>query len=317
MTREKTKTKNRTLFYRRVIWDGKATSDLQKLFAKAHSILKTTEQRTFQYNDIEIQGLKIKHNHDKGSLCHIASYFRGQPTSLVPDPSDKEETNTLVRNPPSKHNFMEGDIFFLLNGNHIVLCPSGVRESIAIAYIANVLQNAFQEGAVPSYSIQPVADINKIKLLQQEGVKNIILSSSLYEASSDYVERKTVRETLLSSVAKEFIALFSKDNDIDLKDIDKKENLSVRLVISYDSRKKGGDIGKRRINSVANKLINEGDTDGFLIETGTGKTVTSDEVRLSEKVQINVHGNSISRVDAWEKLDQYLYDLKSSGLLDQ
>lgn len=317
MSKEKPKTKNRTLFYRRVIWRDKTTKKLEDILIKAHEILTTTKQRTFPYHDAEIQGMKIKHDQDNCFRCHVATYIPGQPTSLVPSPSTEKENNTRTQEPPSNEDFMEGDVFFLLAGDHIVICPSGVRESIAIAYISNVIQNAFPEGSIAFYSIEAIADINKVNLIRQEGVKKIILNSSLYEASYDYMERKTVKQTLLSTAAMEILALFSKDKDKNLMDIDKKENLSVRLEISYDSRKKGGNIGKKRIDRVANKIIHDDDTAGTSIITGTGKRVTPDEVRISEKVQIKVRGNSISRADAWAKLDQYLYDLTSSGLLEK
>lgn len=315
-TTKKENTKNRTLFYRRVVWYDEHPKDLESLLMSAHQILTTTEKRTFSHNDVEIQGMKIKHDDKVGFFCHVASYIPGQQTSLIPAPSAVKENDPLPQSPPIKHNFMEGDIFFLVNGDHIVLCPSGVRETIAVTYISNILQNSVNEGMVPRYSIEPIADINKIKLLHQEGVKSIVMDSSLYDASLQYMERKTFKETLLAKMAKEFLALFSADNDKELREIDKKENLTVRLEISYDSRKKGGAIGKKRIESAANKLINDED-DGFSIITGTGKRITSDEVRLSEKEQIKIHGKSISRADAWGKLDEYLHSLKTMGMLEQ
>jgi hypothetical protein len=317
--KEKDKTKQRTLFYRRVVWPGKNSNNLEKLLVSAHQILTTTKKRTFPYNEVEIQGMKIKHDRDVGFFCHVASYVPGQSTSLVPSPADVKETDPLPQAPPNRHNFMEGDIFFLVNGDHIVLCPSGVRESIAVAYISNILQNSFNEGTVPIYSIEPIADVNKVNLLRQEGVKKIAMNASLYDASVDYIERKTVQGKIFSTAAKEILALFSLDNDLELREIDKKENLTVRVEISFDSRKKGGEIGKRRIESVANKIINDSDDggDGFSIITTTGKRLTLDEVRLSEKATIAILGNSISRLDAWELLEQYMYSLKIKGMLEQ
>ena len=317
MSEERPKTKNRTLFYRRIIWHDSPRRKLEDILIKAHEILTTTKQRTFPYHEAEIQGMKIKHDKDNCFHCHVASYIPGQSTSLVPRPSIEKENNTRVQEPPRNEDFMEGDVFFLVDGDHIIICPSGVRESIASAYISNVIQNAFPDGSIPFYSIEAIADVNKVHLIQQEGVRKIILSSSLYEASYDYMERKTVKQTLLSTAAREILALFSDDSDKKLTEADDKENLTVRLEISYDSRKKGGNIGKKRIESTANKIIHDDDVDGTSIITNTGKRMTPDEVRISEKVQIKIHGNSISRTDAWEKLDQYLFELMDSGLLER
>jgi len=321
---DKKNEKNRTLFYRRVVWHDDSGKTMENLLISAHLKLETTEDRTFNYNDYEIQGMKIEHKDAIGLFCHVSSYIPGQKRSVVPHPSPAKETVPLTQDPPHKHNFMEGDIFFLINGNHIVLCPSGVRETIASAYITHTLQSVMNE-TTPRFSLEPIADINKVNLLNQEGVKRIELNSSLYDASLEYMkrkndehktkERKTITKKLLAAAVKELQSIFASDSE--LHEIGKKENLNVRIELSFDSRKKDGDIGRKRIENVAHQLIKDERDDCFAIITGSGKRLTYDEVRLHEKVIIPAHGNSISRSETWASLDRYLRDLKLKGLIEQ
>lgn len=310
------KSKSRTLFYRRVDWVNGKGDSLEKYLSKAHNSLNTTSDRTFQHSDGEIQGLAIQHG-DSGILVHLAFYTPKQHSSLVPVPSKAKSKNTSSIAPPEKHNYLDGDIFFLVKGNHIVLCPSGARESVALSYINQVLRKQAPENVVTRYSIEPVAKIDKVKLLQQEGVKKIALNSSLYEATMAYTERTTTKMSLLNSVAEEFLGLFKKDSDKELQNLGEMENLSVKLEISFDSRKKDGELGRQRLQETANMLISDEEDQGFTIITGGDNRLTADEIRISDKVSLTPHGNSVSRQSAFEALKIYMQDLYEAGVLEQ
>lgn len=310
------KEKTRTMFYRRVAWANGAHGNLERHLRDAHNLLGTTQQRTFAHGDGELQGLAC----DAGQfgLCvHIASYVPHQPTSLVPFPSKAKSRDTSQEPPPPEHNYLEGDIFFVLSGNHLVLCPSGARESVAMSYIDHVLRKVGEDKLITRFSIEPVANIDKVKLLKSEGVKKIALNASLYEATMDYTERTTTKMTLLNGIAEEFVALFAEDKNRKLREIDELENLSVKVEISFDARKRGGEVGRERLEAAASRLLDDDEAEGFTIVTGDDKRLTADEVRINQKVSLPAHGNSVSRHEAWSSLAGYLEDLKVSGTLQQ
>jgi hypothetical protein len=121
----------------------------------------------------------------------------------------------------------------------------------------------------------------------------------------------------MRSVAQEILALFAKDNDQSLQEIQEAENLTVRLEISFDARKKGGEVGRKRIEKTADKLIADDEEQGFKIVTGSGKTLSATQIRVSEKTVLPAHGKSVIRTAAWSKLSEYLQELKASGILEQ
>jgi hypothetical protein len=301
------------MFYRRVTWADGAHDYLEKYLRDAHKQLSTTRQRTFTHGDGELQGLAW--GAKQSGLCvHIASYVPHQPASLVPSPSKAESRDTSQKPPPPEYSFLEGDIFFVLSGNHLVLCPSGANESVALLYINYVLREVGEDKLITRFSVESVADIDKIKLLQSEGVKKIALNASLYEATMSYMERTTTKTTLLGGIAKDIAALFAEDKNYKLREIGELENLSVKLEISFDARKRGGEVGRERLEAAASRLLDE-ETGGFTIVTGNDNRLTADEICVNKKVSLPVHGNSVSRDEAWSSLAEYLKDLKASGTL--
>ncbi|MDI6797861.1 MAG: hypothetical protein QMD09_13000, partial [Desulfatibacillaceae bacterium] len=289
-----TNEKLRTLFYRRVVWLNGASGSLQKHLSKAHDTLVTTHDRTFTHGDGEIQGLAVEKK-NSGLFVHLAYYTPHQPTSIVPFPSSAQSKDISPKPPPYDHEYLKGDIFFLVAGNHLVLCPSGIRESVALLYINYALRETGMKKLLTRFNIEPVAKIDKMKLLQQEGVKKVSLNASLYEATIEYADRKTTKMNLLHGVAEEVLALFANDSNKELQEIGEMENLSVKLEISFDSRKKGGTLGQKRLEKTAGMLIADDEDKGFTIVTGNGKRLTADEIRISDKVKLDPHGNSVSR----------------------
>ena len=304
--------KIRTLFYRRVIWFEDAKRNLQSFVDTAHKKLNTTQSRTFKHNDVEIQGLSIQSG-KHGSFIHIAAYVPDQSTSLVPTPSKAKSKQTDTEDPPDNYNFMEGDVFIYIVKNNLIICPSGARETVAFSYLQKLLHYGGHSNIAGDFEVEAVANIDKVKLLKKEGVKKIKLNSSLFEASVDYMERKTAKMTMLNSVAKEFMDIFAKDRNKDLQSIEDLENLSVKVEISFDSRKKGGKLGRERIEKAAGKLVNE--DEGFSIVTGDGKTLTPEEVRISQKIKLTSHGNSVFRTDVLSSAEGYYEELKEAGVL--
>jgi len=310
--------KQRKLIYRRAAWiNDDFTIPLQVYVEKAHTVLDTIEKRTFQHGPMEMQGLRFKQIENTGIFLHVASYFPKAPTSIVPDPSPSHHADVNTSAPPKGNNYMEGDIMFLVSGNDLILCPCGVRENIAREYLRNVLKKVGFETESMSFGLEKVANCDKVKLLKSEGVKSISLGASLYDASIDYLERKTIKSKILSGVVDNLQALFQNDNDIDLRSLHDKENLTVRLEISFDQRKKGGAIGRRRIERTADKLVHDREDEGFTIETFSGKKVTAKEINLSQRVNLEPLGKSVMVNDAWAKIKDYFLELKQNGMLEQ
>lgn len=308
--------KQRTLFYRRAVWNEKTSMNLEEHLKKVHRKLTSTSLRTFKYHEFEIQCLKVE-NKPAGMFFHVASYIPEQPASLVPAASSSESVDTETQMPPAKRNYMEGDIFFMVSGNDLILLPSGARESIALAYISLSLGSGGTDINL-KYDIEAIADINKVKMIQNEGVKKIALNTSIYDATLKHEEMKSHRHTSKSfydGAAQFIFKLFKEDHNIE--DMKEMENLSVRIELSYNSRKKGFDVGSDYLQNTAKELIKDEDSEGFSIITNKGNKLDENQIRISSKMKFKTYGKSIYRKEAFDFMQQYLKDLKDKGVLDQ
>lgn len=310
------KLKNRTIYYRRVGWLDGSTQTLETYLIGAHQKLASANQRVFQYHEGEIFGLQNTHKKGVGSMFHVAEYVPHQRWTVVPFASGKSSQNTGIQAPPAEKNFMVGEVFFLVSGDHVLICPSGAREAVVEAYIHQVLRAVNLDDISGKFSLNAVADINKINMIKTQGVKSVEMNASLYEATTEYHARKDVRETLMHNLSRSFLSMFANDPNSELRDISTKENLQVKLLISFDKRKEG-EIGQKRLSNVAQQLISSDEEDGFTIITGENQRLKANEIRISESFQFEPRGNSISRVDAFDYLELYLENLKRMGVLQQ
>ena len=311
----KEKKKSRTLFYRRACWKPgvpEARAGFQTLVASAHKKRGSTEKRTFDYVEAsKIVGIRWDERNDF-FLGHVAHFVPDQPTSLVPLPSTKKVDQTSEYPPPKGTNYLDGDLMFLVHEDHVVICTSGTTEAVLGGYLETLAREVGIPSLAARVSLEPVAEVDVVNLLRDEGVKRIFLDSSLYEATLDYEER-TIRRRIFKKLSDEYLALFAEDED--LSEISEKENVSVRLEIRFDTRK-GDKIGRRRIEDTAKRIIDESEDEGFSIVTGSGKTIRPSEIRLSKQVKLKPSGNSVDVDDAWEKMMEYYADLQASGALE-
>ena len=203
--------KTKKLYYRRATWEKQEKATLQSLLNEAHETLTTTGQRTFQTANGEIKGARVESS-DKGLLMQIAAYAPGEPTSTI-DKNKRAKAATITAEPaPEGKDYLDGDVFVLVTGNHVILCPSGVRESVATNYFSYALTKVGKTNVATTLELDKVAKTSKLKMIQEEGVKEILLQSSLYEASLMQFDAKNPSiGSFRALIAQQMERIFAKD----------------------------------------------------------------------------------------------------------
>lgn len=313
-----TPTRTRTLAYRRGVWSCPAPWNLRG-FVRLVSNLPNTAARTFPYKGEFLTGVAWKNETGK-TYGHVVQWAKDRATSTVEDPSPVlVETDTAELPPPEGKQYVGGDIMFLATGDHLLLCPSGAREAVIHYYLQAAADSLGFGDKYGCCSLEAVADIDKVRLIQREGVKSIRLDSSLYEATMLYEEERRERESPktvifrnLGRVLKNLLA-----EDLGLPEITDKENVNVKLEISYDSRKKGGELGKQRIKELAREVVEEEeDEGGFRIVTTEGKMIRAESLNMKYSLPLQASGNTVYRGAAWEALGDFYDRLRQSGALE-
>lgn len=328
--------KVKRLMYRRASWTNQKKETLENVLKICHNTYGTTAERTFKgLYGTELQCAKYSPKDKVGLLFQIASCVPGQPTSAIQESSQSTTTSGITEVPaPAGSNFLDGDVFVLINGNNVIILQSGVRESVALNYFSKMLdKNGYTEASI-SLEFHGIVQEDKIKMIKSQGVKSIELDASLYEASLMQIEKETEkkRETkvidLPGAVAETLKQVFAKDKS--LKEISENENVNIKLSIRFDGRKamrkankkdaSFGVVGKSRLEKASEMIVKEcvdEQYEGFTIVTGDNNRIKSGEIVVSDNYRVKTYGNSLDQEDAFEKLQDYFAQLQDRGTLSK
>ena len=337
--------KLKRLFYRRAAWsvDGienaRLTDTLESVLKICHVKCKTTHSRSFSGSlGSQMHCAKYRPKDGGGLFFQIASYVPDQAASAIDKSSatsDNSDVSTVSA--PDGKNFLDGDIFLFVNGNDVILLQSGVRENVALSYLSQMLEkNSYKREAL-SLQLLGIAEEDKVKMIQTQGVKSIELNASMYEASLLHMQKqqelankeKEIRIfDIPGELAESFKRLFAKDDM--LKEIDEYENINIKISITFDGKearlKKNkntdgfGELGKSRLEKVSEMIIQESaedDVDGFTIITGDNNRIKANEIVVSDNFRIKTYGKSLDFNDAFAKLEEYYLQLKQRGTLSR
>jgi len=318
--------KNKKLYYRRAKWEGQAKKTLQAYLSEAHDLLDTVGKRSFAISHgAEIRGANYKN--DNGLYLQIASYIPGEATSIIDKNKAAKQSNISAKPAPTGADYLAGDVFVYINGNHVILCPSGAREKVVETYFWHILRAIDKKDMAKTFELDKVARTSKLRMIKEEGVDEIELNTSLYEASLIHMDKTKPKVSgIKKSIANQVSAIFGKDSN--LNEIKERENLNVKVSIKFDGREaqkhkkepKFGEVGKKRLEKTAEQIIAEFEADndnGFVIVTGANNRITSEEIRISDSFRIKTLGKSISKEATWVKLKQYYDRLNTEGVFKQ
>jgi hypothetical protein len=314
--------RNKALRYRRAVFpkpDKKTpvVKSLESYLDEAHKQFTTVSTRR-----VELDGsfvLEIRHarkRKDVGSLMHLAAYTKEEPASVVPRAGATDDDAPVTTAPPPRGaDYMDGDLHLLVSGNDVVLCASSLHEHKFEQYCALIFEKAGLPPVAAMFQLETVADTDKLAVIENEGVKEIVLNTIAFAATAEHVSRHSIRKTIGKHLMGTFRALFR--DDPDLSEISESENLSAQLVIKFDRRKTGGELSQQRLESLAKRLVQDDSDDGFKIRTLQKTTLGYNDVSLQKPVKIRADGKTVQRDAAFRELVTYYQELRNEGHLER
>lgn len=317
-------TRIRTVSYRRAHWNNtiQFPNDLQTYLNSALQGCQTTVSRTFAYGDYHVQGIRIHTDvvrlrnglQSNVLLMQLVKYEpNGQANTVLRPSANQQVSDVGTENPPAQKDWIDGDVFVLVCGNHILTCASNIRDSSASKFITSVLNNA-GNGVGDFINFDRVGAADKLQLLHREGVKSIELGAGLYETTLDWFQ-SDVKRKILRKLSDAITECFADDDE--LSEVAANENITAKVVLNFDSRKKGGELGLDRMQQLGANLIRDEENSDYVIVTRENKRITLDEIQLKKNIHVSKHGKTVDRTDAWNKLKQYFEELDRDGLLNQ
>jgi hypothetical protein len=308
------KVREKTISYRRAEWFGGATGiNLERCIRDAHKALKTTGDRYVFHGDQIARSAKHKDASAGGLLLHITTETPGEPASVVPKVSPtSEEIDLTTEQPPTDGEWLDGDAFLFVKGDHVCMCTTDIRDGAVKFFLYEFFKKAKLRKDSIKFDLMKIADMKKIKLLHSQGVQEIIVKAAMYKASNNYVRRKTRTMGIAGAVAKAAKAIFGKPNDVS------PDGLKVLVSIKTDKRfgKDAFLVGESIVEKLATDVLNSPEKDDdFVIMTKTGQKITPKEIFMRSSVPIESDGKTVKCEKAWKELVKFYDSLTKAGVL--
>lgn len=336
MVVKKEKPKNRTVYYFRCEFakvDGISVKNSLELMANsAWAKLNSTQARTFYLGDdrsvvgmkLSSRRAKLSHGDKDCTLFSVGLYEEGAAANTIDRPSiTSAELEASTYDAPVDQEFLDGEGFVCLFGNHLIMSPATTFRATSInTFLALLLTKGGFNHEADVMEIQQVADIDTIKTIEDEGVSNIVVNAVSYLSTLEYIKRVNPKEKVsgkLQKITRMVKGVFDVLRDDDTEtEILEKEGLNVRVVISHDGRTTGdaADIGHGHAKDTA-KLLASTDVGGYVITTKSGTKLTNEDTVLKHTVKVKRHGKSVDREQMWLRLVEALENYEREGILEQ
>ncbi|HEX4104778.1 MAG TPA: hypothetical protein VHX92_00975 [Rhizomicrobium sp.] len=308
--------RSKTISYRRALWFTPAQV-LQDCVTEALQKLTTVPGRTILYSGQHVRCAKTQ-NSKGGLLLHLTAETPGEFASVVPKvKTDATEIDLKSEKPPTDGEWLDGDAFVYIKGDHICLCTTSMRDGPVKIFFWELFAKAKMAKEKTKFDLVKVADIKKVNLVKKAGVKELEIRATLFKATADYNNRKSQAIGFAGALGKHMKAFLGKPNDVN------DDGLKVGLVFKTDKRfgAKAVALGESEIETLAADLIKNVEKDhehyDYVIKTNKGQRITLEEIFMKSTVEIEAHGKTVQCNKAWKELVKFYEGLEETGALEE
>lgn len=311
------KSKNRIITYcRAVSADGtNLYPDLQQALGVCLSHFPNIGDTLVKLREGSAQ-IQHKDMRQHGQYLHIAAYSEGENVSTVPRTPSIPEADLSSQPPGQDWDYLDGDGMVMASGNHALVLPSGLGQTLLEKYIQGLLGNAIDSGAslpdiVRSVRLLPIENQDVVDTLRGEKIKNIRFNVGQYmETARERDDQK--KRTILQNLGRN-VLLSLVDKDEDRREIEAAENVNAQLHISFDSRRPG--LRHERFSEIIGQPIYE-TPDDVEFETTTGKRYRRGSLILKKPIRVRSFNKTVNHNDVWEEMTTYYVELRDSMQLE-
>lgn len=306
----------KTLYYLRARRDGNPF-DLQAIVARARrrkSNCGATEVELGGGDVVRIQHYSVASGRIR---LHLSRYVPGvQASTLLPKATSAEDDEG-AQAPPRGKEFKEGDCFLLIKDHHVLYCGHGISKQKATLYLMQLFRAANLHDDASGFDLVPASNLDKLKLIQDHGVKSIQLAVSAFDLSLPEARRNNWISKSFGKLGDELSALISKDQA--LTDQRALEDLIVNVEVRLDGNTRAVQGSQDFIEDLAESVLEDDDSpiSEFVITTQDGEQITSGAIRLQTRVGVEAKDNSVSHQSVWTELGTYFDQIAQGNLLEQ
>ncbi len=86
--------------------------------------------------------------------------------------------------------------------------------------------------------------------------------------------------------------------------------------VSINVPKSDLEVAKSALNELAEEVLEDEESDGFVIHLRDGATIKPSEVSVRKQVRLESVANSVSVYQAWDAMETYMAELQENGQLE-
>lgn len=306
----------KTLYYLRARRDG-VPFDLQAIVTKARA-----RKRNCGATEVELGGgdvVRIQHYSAAGGRIrlHLSRYVPGVSASTLQPKSTSAEDDEGTQAPPRGKEFKEGDCFLLIKDHHVLYCGHGISKQKAALYLSQLFRvaNLYEESS--GFDLAPASNLDKLKLIQEHGVRSIQLQVGAFDLSLPKARRKNWMSKSFGELGDEWSALIGKDQSIaEQKAL---EDLIVNVEVRLDGNTRAVQGSQDFIEDLAETVLEDENApiSDFLIITQSNEHITPGSIRLQTKATVETKDNSVNHNSVWAELGIYFDEIAEGKLLEQ
>ncbi|MFU2059267.1 hypothetical protein ACLSZY_06760 [Avibacterium volantium] len=215
---------------------------------------------------------------------------------------------------PSQREFINGEAYLLFKDHHVIFCSHGLTLITVQNYLNNFLHN---ENTDDSFEFCNVANIDKLQLLNRNGVKAFKFSASMYAITQNELNRKAnaAARSRISLLFNKFIQNAKDEFSKDLTEEEQKilQELQVDVSVRLIGNSRASLEAQKFVKTEAKEMLADEELPPEVeFVTGNNEKIKSSEIQLHKTITVQKlnNSNSLQHEDAWLSLSDYFDELK-------
>jgi hypothetical protein len=306
--------KMRDRFLWRATFLGPSPDTLEDVLRALHRQFRTRDERTIQQSNSScLDCSEYSDDRGEGVFLHVLAYTPDEETSVVINQGRPNSVLSTTKAPKGSE-FWDDDIIVMCRGDDLVMCANSTHGRTFDRYVVGLLQRAKRDDAASLFQVIPVANVSKVRMLQENGVRSIRLRSGLHSTTLDRVAETSIRGKIFGPISREMKKYIRKNREFE--ELLAAENPTVEVSLRFDSRRRGGDVAQEAFRRFGEDVLETDSGDQFEIETLDGQRLKSDDLQLRKRVQLPAHGKTVVSLEARRELEIYFQELRQQGALE-
>ncbi|SAY50906.1 hypothetical protein [Neisseria weaveri] len=262
----------------------------------------------------------VEGNSIGGLLIHIGSGTKDEHIRTMSNRPEQQDDHGGTQAPPNGYSFLRKEAFLYIFRHHVIFCGHGFLQASAVASYLSFLSNRLgaESADIVHFDIQfkAVGNCNTLALIQQHGVKSILLDASAYQLSIDRLYQNS-RSTIAKAFSKVGNVFRSELSD---EELEAQSEIHINLEILLNGNSRASNEAQSLMQEQAEEIIDDETVNqGFSITTQQGEIIKPADVKLSKSVRIERYdeANSLLPNSAFTAISEYFLELQSRKLTEQ